>query len=200
MRFALLVGVFAAGSFVLHNYVSLNIGLRLALLQAIAYFVQLVGAGVVISLIYRPVRLLTLSESVLEQLFAAGDAGDVESFATFLHHDVVVHAPMGLSTIGLVAEQDSWRRAKSAMRDLHHQFLSVLKNEQLEAARCVVTGTLDGSYGEITAVDKPFKVDQALFARLRDGKIEELWEIVDTASLLGQLGSDEPSDKTEERK
>jgi len=57
MRFALLVGVFAAGSFVLHNYVSLNIGLRLALLQAIAYFVQLVGAGVVISLIYRPVRL-----------------------------------------------------------------------------------------------------------------------------------------------
>lgn len=33
-----LVGVFAAGSFVLHNYVSLNIGLWLALLQAVAYF------------------------------------------------------------------------------------------------------------------------------------------------------------------
>ena len=54
IRFGLLVGVFAAGSFVLHNYVSLNIGLRLALLQAVAYFVQLLGAGVVIGLIYRP--------------------------------------------------------------------------------------------------------------------------------------------------
>jgi hypothetical protein len=52
-RFGLLVGIFAAGSFVLHNYVSLNIGLRLALLQALAYFVQLFGAGIVISLIYR---------------------------------------------------------------------------------------------------------------------------------------------------
>ena len=54
MRFGFLVGVFAAGSFVLHNYVSLNIGLRLALLQAVAYFVQWVGSGVVIALIYRP--------------------------------------------------------------------------------------------------------------------------------------------------
>ena len=54
LRFGVLVGVFAAGSFVLHNYVSLNIGLRLALLQAVAYFVQWVGSGVVIALIYRP--------------------------------------------------------------------------------------------------------------------------------------------------
>ena len=56
VRFGFLVAVFAAGSFVLHNYVSLNIGLRLALLQAVAYFVQLFGAGVVIALIYRPTR------------------------------------------------------------------------------------------------------------------------------------------------
>lgn len=56
VRFGFLVGVFAAGAFVLHNYVSLNIGLRLALLQAVAYFVQLFGAGVVIALIYRPRR------------------------------------------------------------------------------------------------------------------------------------------------
>lgn len=133
---------------------------------------------------------LSDSESVLERLFAAGDAGDLDSFATYLHHDVIVHAPMGLSTVGLVAEQESWRQAKSAMRDLHHQVLSVLKNGRLEAARCVVTGTLDGSYGGIAAVAKPFKVDQAVFARLRDGRIEELWEIVDTASLLSQLRSE----------
>ncbi len=54
VRFGFLAGVFAAGSFVLHNYVSLNIGLRLALLQAVAYFVQLLGSSVVVALIYRP--------------------------------------------------------------------------------------------------------------------------------------------------
>ena len=57
VRFGFLVGVFGAGAFVLHNYVSLNIGLRLALLQAVAYFVQLFGSGVVVALIYRPARL-----------------------------------------------------------------------------------------------------------------------------------------------
>lgn len=57
VRFGLLLGVFAAGSFVLHNYVSLNIGLRLALLQAFAYFIQLLGAGVVVALLYRPARV-----------------------------------------------------------------------------------------------------------------------------------------------
>ena len=57
LRFGILVGVFAAGSFMLHNYVSLNIGLRLALLQAFASFVQWVGSGIVIALIYRPTRL-----------------------------------------------------------------------------------------------------------------------------------------------
>jgi len=132
------------------------------------------------------------SESVLQRLFAAGDAGDLDSFESYLHHDVVVHAPMGLSTTGLAAEQESWRAAKSAMRDLHHQFLSILQDERLEAGRCVVTGTLNGTYGGIAAVAKPFKVDQAVFARLRDGKIEELWEIVDTASLLSQLSSEGP--------
>jgi hypothetical protein len=57
LRFGFLVGVFAAGSFVLHNYVSLNIGLKLVLLQALAYFVQWIGSGVVIALIYRPTKL-----------------------------------------------------------------------------------------------------------------------------------------------
>ena len=57
LRFGVLVAVFSAGSFMLHNYVSLNIGLRLAVLQAVAYFVQWVGAGVAIALIYRPAKL-----------------------------------------------------------------------------------------------------------------------------------------------
>jgi len=57
VRFGFLVAVFAAGSFVLHNYVSLNIGLRLALLQAVAYFIQMLGSGVVVALIYRPTKL-----------------------------------------------------------------------------------------------------------------------------------------------
>jgi len=31
-------------------------------------------------------------------------------------------------------------------------------------------------------------MDQAVFAHVRDGKITELWEIVDTGALRDQLG------------
>ena len=54
-QFGLLVGVFFLGSFVLHNYVNLNIGLRLTVGQAIAYMIQWLVAGIVIALIYRPI-------------------------------------------------------------------------------------------------------------------------------------------------
>ncbi len=53
-RFGSLIGVFAIGSFVVHNYVNLNIGLKLTVQQSIAYFVQWVLVGIVIGLVYKP--------------------------------------------------------------------------------------------------------------------------------------------------
>jgi len=53
-RFGVLIGIFVVCGFVLHNYVNLNIGLKLALGQAAAYFVQWTIIGIVIGLIYRP--------------------------------------------------------------------------------------------------------------------------------------------------
>jgi hypothetical protein len=52
--FGALIGVFAVGSFVVHNYVNLNIGLNLTLQQATAYFIEWTVTGIVIGLIYRP--------------------------------------------------------------------------------------------------------------------------------------------------
>jgi hypothetical protein len=53
-RLGVLIGVFAVCN-VLHNYVNLNIGGKLALGQAAAYFVQWIITGIVIGLIYKPV-------------------------------------------------------------------------------------------------------------------------------------------------
>jgi len=53
-RFGALIGVFALGSFVVHNYVNLQIGIRLTVQQGIAYFVEWVIVGLVIGLVYRP--------------------------------------------------------------------------------------------------------------------------------------------------
>lgn len=55
VRFGALIGVFAIGSFVIHNYVNLNIGVKLTIQQGAAYFLQWVIVGLVIGVIYRPI-------------------------------------------------------------------------------------------------------------------------------------------------
>jgi hypothetical protein len=40
--------------FVIHNYINLNIGLKLTFYQSIAYFIQWVIVGAAIGLIYKP--------------------------------------------------------------------------------------------------------------------------------------------------
>ena len=52
-RLGVLIGIFAVCN-VMHNYMNFNIGLKLALGQAAAYFVQWTIVGIVIGLIYKP--------------------------------------------------------------------------------------------------------------------------------------------------
>ena len=52
-RVGVLIGILAVCN-VLHNYVNLNIGLKLALGQAAAYFFQWTVVGIVVGLIYKP--------------------------------------------------------------------------------------------------------------------------------------------------
>ena len=49
-----LIGIFTVCIFVVHNWVNLNIGLRLTLYQSVAYFLQWVIVGAAIGLIYKP--------------------------------------------------------------------------------------------------------------------------------------------------
>jgi len=53
-RFGGLLGIFVVCVFVLHNYVNLNIGLKLVMQQAVAYFVQWAVVGIVIGMTYKP--------------------------------------------------------------------------------------------------------------------------------------------------
>jgi|SRR5689334_7588183 len=53
-RFGALIGVFAVCGFALHNHMLLNIGIGLTVGQSLAYFLQWLGVGIVVSLIYAP--------------------------------------------------------------------------------------------------------------------------------------------------
>lgn len=128
------------------------------------------------------------TRTLVEEWLAAGDAGRLDAFDELLHTDVRVHAPLGLSTSGIEAEKEVWRAALRAMPDLRHEVQDVVVGDATIAVRTVVTGTLVGGFGGIEATGRPFRIDQAVFARARDGKLAEIWEIADVSAITRTAG------------
>ena len=126
-------------------------------------------------------------EELVRGWLAAGDDGDVDAFDRFLDPLVTVHAPLGLSATGIEAEKETWRKAKMAMPDLHHEIVETLCVGNTVAARAVVTGTLRGQFAGLVADGVPFEMAQAVFAHVQDDRIIEAWEIADTGGLIQRL-------------
>jgi predicted ester cyclase len=128
-----------------------------------------------------------LSETVVFRWLAAGDRGEIDAFDDLLHPDVVVHAPAGLSTESAEAEKQVWREALAAMPELRHDVQEVVVDGDVEMARVIVSGTMQGDFGGIEGTGRSFRMDQAVITHLRDGKVEEAWEIADVAALRQQV-------------
>ena len=118
---------------------------------------------------------------------AAGDAGDLDAFDELLHPDVVVHAPLGLSTTNVDDEKTVWKDARAAMPDIRHDIQEVVVEGDVEMARVIVTGTMAGGFAGLEGSGRSFRIDQAVITHLRDGKVSEAWEIADIAALRAQV-------------
>jgi len=126
-------------------------------------------------------------QTVVFRWLAAGDAGDLDAFDELLHQDVVVHAPLGLSTTKADEEKAVWKEALAAMPDLRHDVQEILVDGDVEMARVVVTGTMAASFAGVEGSGRRFRIDQAVITHLRDGKVIEAWEIADIAALRTQV-------------
>lgn len=124
---------------------------------------------------------------MVSRWLAAGDAGDFDAFDELLDPDVVVHAPLGLSSADIDDEKAVWEEALAAMPDLRHDVQEVVVNGNVEMARVVVTGTMAASFGGVEGSGRSFRIDQAVIIHLRNGKVVEAWEIADIAALRAQV-------------
>ena len=116
-------------------------------------------------------RMADLQQTAVFRWLAAGDGGDLEAFDDLLHPDVVVHAPAGLSTRSAEAEKQVWREALSAMPDLRHDVQEAVVDGDIEMARVIVTGTMNAEFGGVVGSGRSFRMDQAVIAHLRDGRL-----------------------------
>jgi predicted ester cyclase len=128
-------------------------------------------------------------DTVVFRWLAAGDAGDLDAFDDLLHADVVIHAPLGLSTTSAEAEKAVWVDARASMPDIRHDVQEVLVDGDVEVARVVVTGTMAADFAGVEGTGRRFRIDQAVITHLRDGRVAEAWEIADIAALREQVAA-----------
>jgi predicted ester cyclase len=133
-------------------------------------------------------------EALLRAYLAAGDAGDMEALGRYVAEDVIVHDAGALTTIGLDYEREVWRANKSVMPDLRHEVQEVVAQGDRVAARVLLIGTLNGIYAGLEGENAEIQVDIALFAHIRDGKIGEIWELIDTTRYEEEDYEDEEED------
>jgi predicted ester cyclase len=135
----------------------------------------------------RKAGITRMTDSLLHIWVAAGDSGALDVFDDVLSPDVVVHAPLGLSTVGREAEKAVWRDAKAAIPDIRHEIGEVFCDGETVIGRAVVTGTLLGEFAGLRGNGERFEIDQVLIAKIRDGRAYEVWEIADTGTLIRQV-------------
>ena len=132
---------------------------------------------------------MTNPESLVKGYLASGDRGDLDDLGRYLHDDVILHDPSGRYMRGLERERETWRTSRAAMSDLRHDVKEVVSSGSVVAARITVLGTLHGPFAGVSAEAGSFEVDQAIFMHLVDGKVQEMWTIVDTGSFYRQVGA-----------
>jgi predicted ester cyclase len=69
-----------------------------------------------------------------------------------------------------------------------HDIQEIVTVGSTVAARTIIRGKMSGAIMGGSADVMAVEFDHTLFLHVRDGKIAEVWEVVDTAAILRQLG------------
>ena len=129
------------------------------------------------------------AETVVRSYLTAGDAGAECTLAELVAKDVVTHAPGRVTITGREATIATWRAARGGLSQLSHRVMEMVTRGDTVAVRVEVSGLHTGTFLGVPPTGARVTVDQALFIRLEEGRIVEMWEIVDTAAGLQQLGA-----------
>ncbi|MEZ5226673.1 MAG: ester cyclase [Acidimicrobiales bacterium] len=131
---------------------------------------------------------MNTAETLIEAYVAAGDAADFDAFEHLFSADVVTHTPGDATVHGIAGQIEAWQAAHRGLDRLSHAVMAVVGSDVEAAARLRVSGVHTGNFLGVEPTGNQIEVDQALFIRVADGKIAEIWEVVDTSAGLRQLG------------
>ena len=102
---------------------------------------------------------------------------------------MVFHAPAPIDASGAQAIKLVWAALLRAFPDIHVAIEGVIAEGDKVVIRNTVTGTQLGEYRGMPPSGNPVTYNEIFIVRIEDGRIAEIWGVVDTLSQLKQLGA-----------
>ena len=126
------------------------------------------------------------NKAVVRACFEEASRGNFDALHGILSPDYVLHPEGVRGADGLAAMVQGYREAIAGLTvTIDHQFTE----GEYVATRMTFTGRHEGELMGAAPTGREVEFTGLTVSRCRDGKIEEEWEIVDTITLLQQIGA-----------
>jgi predicted ester cyclase len=102
--------------------------------------------------------------------------------------DVLFHAPVPTGATGAQALKQVWPVLLRAFPDLHVTVEDLIEEGDKFVSRNTVTGTHQGEYMGLPPTGKSVTYKEIFICRFVNGRIAEIWGVVDVFSQMKQLG------------
>jgi steroid delta-isomerase-like uncharacterized protein len=102
--------------------------------------------------------------------------------------DVRIHTPLPIQATGAQALKQVWAMLLRGLPDLHVAIEDLIAEGDKVVSRNTVTGSHQGEYRGLPPTGKSITYNEIFVFRFKDGRIAEMWGVVDVFSQLRQLG------------
>jgi len=114
--------------------------------------------------------------------------GDISLLSQFVTRDICDHSPAPGQPRGLEGQRWVVEAFRRSIPDLRLTVEQLVAEGDYVADHWTCSGTQTGELFGMPATGKRFTITGTDMARLSDGKIDEIWHVEDTLSLVQQLG------------
>jgi steroid delta-isomerase-like uncharacterized protein len=126
-----------------------------------------------------------VNKAAVRDCFEEASQGNFDALQSIVSPDYVVHPEEVRGPDGLAEMVQAYRNALAGLSvTIEHQFTE----GDYVATRTTIRGRHDGDLMGAPATGRQVEFSGLTISRCRDGKIEEEWELVDTVTLLRQVG------------
>ncbi|MER5549738.1 ester cyclase [Streptomyces sp. NPDC002589] len=135
----------------------------------------------------------TRNKAIFSRFHGAMSSGDPEVIAKAIDElvapDLQFHAPVPRGMTGVQALKQVWTVLLDGFPDIHVTIEDMIAEGDKVVARNTVTGTHRGDFRGVAPTGRSVTYGEIFIFRFEDGRIAEIWGVVDVLSQMRQLGA-----------